>query len=174
MLRKLLGLTAVVAALAVLAVVFAQRARAPFTIGVSNGFVGSEWRVQMLDNMRSLNEVYKRQGLTPDLVIQSANVDVAGQINQIRNLVLRRVNGILINPNSQSGLNGAIRDAVRSGVRVIAVDQEVSAPEALNVTIDQDHRPKGVGEDQHALAGRGPGRQGQHRYHQRHCWASGQ
>ena len=137
MLWRLLGLAAVVAALAVLAAVFAQGTRPPFTIGVSNGFVGSEWRVQMLDNMRSLNEVYKRQGLTRDLVIQSANVDVAGQINQIRNLVLRRVNGILINPNSQSGLNGAIRDAVRSGVRVIAVDQEVSAPEALNVTIDQ-------------------------------------
>lgn len=119
--------------------VWAQQSgpRPPFTIGVSNGFIGSEWRVQMLDDMRVVNEAYKQQGLTRDLVIQSANVDVAGQINQIRNLVLRRVNGIIINPNSQSGLNAAIRDAVRAGVRVVSVDQEVSAPEAINVTIDQ-------------------------------------
>lgn len=133
----LLSLVAVTLGLALMGA-WAQRAiRPPFTIGVSNGFVGSEWRVQMLDNMRTLNEVYKRQGLTRDLVIQSANVDVSGQINQIRNLVLRQVNGIILNPNSQSGLNGAIRDAVRRGVRVISVDQEVSAPEAINVTIDQ-------------------------------------
>lgn len=109
----------------------------PFSIGVSNGFIGSEWRVQMLDNMRALNEEYKRQGLTRDLIVQSANVDVAGQISQIRNLVLRRVQGIIVNPNSQSGLNGAIRDATRAGIRVVSVDQEVSAPEAINVTIDQ-------------------------------------
>ncbi|GLV48877.1 sugar ABC transporter substrate-binding protein [Thermus sp. LT1-2-5] len=133
-----MGLWALVCALAALGV-WAQQsgARPPYTIGVSNGFIGSEWRVQMLDNMRTVNDEYKKQGLTRDLVIQSANVDVAGQINQIRNLVLRRVQGIIINPNSQSGLNGAIRDAVRAGIRVISVDQEVSAPEAVNVTIDQ-------------------------------------
>lgn len=32
---------------------------APFTIGVSNSFVGSEWRTQMISNMQEVNEQYK-------------------------------------------------------------------------------------------------------------------
>jgi len=110
---------------------------APYTVGVSNGFIGSEWRTQMIQDMEQANEEYKRDGLTKDLVVQSADVDVPGQAQQIRNLVNRGVNGLVINPNSQSGLNPAIKQAKDAGVTVVAVDQEVSAPEAINVVIDQ-------------------------------------
>lgn len=115
----------------------AARSLAPLTVGVSNGFVGSEWRTQMIDNMKAINAGLMTSGLTKELLIQSANADVPGQIQQIRNLILRKVNGIIINPNSQSGLNQVIKEAVTSGIAVVPVDQEVSAPEAVNVTINQ-------------------------------------
>ena len=103
-----------------------------FTIGVSNGFVASEWRTQMISDME---EVAGELGVTLD--IESADVDVQGQIQQIQNLVNRGVDAIIINPNSQDGLNSAIADAAEAGILVIAIDQEVSAPEAINVVIDQ-------------------------------------
>ncbi len=109
----------------------------PFTIGVSNGFVGSEWRTQMLQNMQAANEVYMEAGLTEELVVESADVDIQGQIQQIQNLVNRGVDAIIVNPNSQDALNTAFQDAVDQGVTVIAVDQEVSAEGVYNVVIDQ-------------------------------------
>ena len=46
----------------------------PFTIGVSNGFISSEWRTQMIDDLQRVNDEYKQEGLTEDLVIESADV----------------------------------------------------------------------------------------------------
>lgn len=112
-------------------------AEGPFTIGVSNGFVGSEWRTQMIENMQQLNQEYMDAGLTEELVIESADVDVQGQIQQISNLINRGVDAIIINPNNQTALNPVIQEAVDAGIVVIAVDQEVSAPGAINVVIDQ-------------------------------------
>ena len=109
----------------------------PFTIGISNGFVGSEWRTQMLSELEKVNAEYKAAGLTTDLVLESDDTDVQGQTQQIRNLINRDVDAIIINPNSQTALNGVIQEATDAGIVVIAIDQEISAPKAVNVVIDQ-------------------------------------
>ncbi|MFN2142218.1 MAG: ABC transporter substrate-binding protein [Candidatus Promineifilaceae bacterium] len=109
----------------------------PFTIGISNGFVGSEWRTQMIQDLEEINQEFMDQGLTNELVIESADVDVQGQIQQIQNLMNRGVDAIIINPNDQAALNPIIEEATGQGIVVIAVDQEISAPGALNVVIDQ-------------------------------------
>ncbi len=115
----------------------AQAQSKTFKIGVSNGFVGSEWRTQMLDNIKDVVEEYKKAGVTVELVIQSADVDVQGQVQQIRNLINQKVQGIIINPNSQTALNPVIKEASDAGIKVVVIDQEVSAPQAINVGIDQ-------------------------------------
>lgn len=103
-----------------------------FVVGVSNSFVGSEWRAQMIQNMEAAAEE-----LGIELVIESADTDVQGQIQQINNLVNRGVDAIIINPGDQKGLNAALEDAVAQGVVVIAVDQQIPAEGVINVTIDQ-------------------------------------
>jgi ribose transport system substrate-binding protein len=108
-----------------------------FTIGVSNGFVGSEWRTQMIQGLEEVNQEFMDQGLTNALIIESADVDVQGQIQQIQNLINRGVDAIIINPNDQTALNPIIEEATQQGIVVIAVDQEISAPGAYNVVIDQ-------------------------------------
>jgi len=114
-----------------------EEAGAPFTIGVSNGFVGSEWRTQMIQNMQEVNQEYIDEGLTNELIIESADVDVQGQIQQIQNLMNRDVDAIIINPNDQNALNSVIQEAVDAGIVVVVVDQEVSAEGALNVVTNQ-------------------------------------
>jgi ribose transport system substrate-binding protein len=112
-------------------------AQPPFTIGISNGFVGSEWRTQMIQNLQDVNAELMAAGLTNELVIESADVDVPGQIQQIRNLINRGVNAIIINPNDIQALNPVIKEASDAGILVLSVDQEITAPEAINVVIDQ-------------------------------------
>jgi ribose transport system substrate-binding protein len=122
-----------VSALLLLGLAFAQ----DYTIGVSNGFISSEWRTQMLKNMEEVAASYAEQGITIELVVESANVDVQGQIQQIQNLVNRGVDAIIVNPNDQAALNLALEDAVAQGIVVIAVDQEISAQGVYNVAINQ-------------------------------------
>jgi ribose transport system substrate-binding protein len=122
-----------VSVLLLLGLAFAQ----DFTIGVSNGFISSEWRTQMLQNMEDVAAELGEQGINIELVVESANVDVQGQIQQIQNLINRGVDAIIINPNDQAALNLALEDAVAQGIVVVAVDQEISAQGVYNVAINQ-------------------------------------
>jgi ribose transport system substrate-binding protein len=114
-----------------------QGNKGPFTIGVSNGFISSEWRTQMIDDLQRVNNEYKQEGLTEDLVIESADVDAQGQIQQMRNLINRGVDAIIVNPNDATALDQVIGQAEQAGIPVIAVDQEIGAPGVTNVVIDQ-------------------------------------
>jgi len=124
--------------LAMSSVSFAQDEGETFVIGVSNNFVGSEWRTQMIKQIEDAAAVIEEEhGITIELVIESTDTDVSGQVQQIQNLLNRGVDAIIVNPGDQTGLNLAIEEATDEGVIVIAVDQEIGANGALNVVIDQ-------------------------------------
>lgn len=109
----------------------------PYTIGLSNGFVGSEWRTQMVDGIEATFEEYQRDGVVDELVVESADTDANGQIQQIRNLINRDVDAIIVNPNSETALDAVFREATERGIEVLAIDQAVTAEEVTNVVIDQ-------------------------------------
>ena len=100
----------------------------PFTIGVSNGALASSFRTQMIDDLNETNKEYESAGVTKPLIVLSADVPVQGQIQQMRNLIARKVNGIIIDPNSATALNPVLREAVEAGIIVVSVDQDVTEP----------------------------------------------
>ena len=123
-----------VLAFALFGLAFAQT----YTIGVSNGFVASEWRTLMVQDLEATAQALEDElGITVNLVFENADVDVQGQIQQIQNLLNRGVDAIIINPNDQVALNLALEEAVEEGVVVIATDQEIGAEGVFNVVIDQ-------------------------------------
>ena len=109
----------------------------PFTIGISNPFISSEYRTQMIAELEEVNKEYLDKGITTDLVIESADTDVAGQIQQLQNLMAKNVDAILVNPGDVSGLNATLQEAIDKGIIVISVDQELDVPNVYNVGIDQ-------------------------------------
>jgi ribose transport system substrate-binding protein len=108
-----------------------------FTIGISNPFISSEYRTQMIAELIEVNQEYMDLGITNELVIESADTDVAGQIQQLQNLMAKNVDAILVNPGDVNGLNATLEEAVASGIIVISVDQELNVPGVYNVGIDQ-------------------------------------
>lgn len=110
---------------------------APFTIGISNPFITSEYRTQMIDQLEKTNEEYMAMGLTTELVIESENTDVAGQIQQIENLMNQGVDAMLVNPGDAVALNEILEEAVAAGIIVISIDQEIEAEGVVNVGHDQ-------------------------------------
>ena len=108
-----------------------------FTIGISNAWVGSEWRTQMVNDVETAAEPYIAQGLIKEIVVQSFDVSTEGQIDQIRNLAALGADLILVNPADASALNPVIAEVSSQGVIVIGTDTELSSPDAVNVAIDQ-------------------------------------
>jgi ribose transport system substrate-binding protein len=70
-----------------------QKPAGKLVFGVSNSFIGSEWRAQMLSGMQ---DAAKELGV--ELLIESADTDVQGQTQQIHNLINKGVKAIIINP----------------------------------------------------------------------------
>jgi ribose transport system substrate-binding protein len=101
-----------------------------FTIGVSNSFVGSEWRTQMIQNIEDVAAELSDDpdlGIDIELVIESEDTDAAGQEQQIQNLVNRGVDAIIVNPGDAEALRLSLEDA----------DQEIDGEGIVNVVIDQ-------------------------------------
>lgn len=108
-----------------------------FKIGLSNGWVGSEWRTQMIEEAQAAAAAWKDKGVNVEVVVQSANVDVPGQIAHVRNFISDGVDAIIINPNSPTAFDPVFAQAKEAGILVIATDAEVSSPDAVYVGIDQ-------------------------------------
>jgi ribose transport system substrate-binding protein len=108
-----------------------------FTVGISNPFISSEYRTQMIQELKDINKEYADKGVANDLVIESADTDVAGQIQQLQNLISKKVDAILVNPGDVNGLNDTLKEACDKGIIVISVDQELNVPCVYNVGIDQ-------------------------------------
>ncbi|WP_319529001.1 substrate-binding domain-containing protein [uncultured Cohaesibacter sp.] len=108
-----------------------------FKIGLSNGWVGSEWRTQMIEEAQAAAAAWKDKGVDLEVVVQSGNVDAQGQVGQVRNFINQGVDAIIINPNSPTAFNPVFAQAKARGILVIATDAEVSSKDALYVGIDQ-------------------------------------
>lgn len=109
----------------------------PFSIGVSNAFVGSEYRTQMIEAIEEVANEYKEQGLLSELVMENADADVNGQIQQVRNLINKGVDAIIIDPNSATALDAVFKEAEAQGIKVYAIDQAVETESVLNIGISQ-------------------------------------
>jgi len=108
-----------------------------YKIGLSNGWIGSEWRTQMIDEAKAAAEAWAGRGVTIEVLVQSNNVDVPGQIAHVRNFINEGVDAIIINPNSPTAFDPVFAQAKDAGILVISTDAEVSSPDAIYVGIDQ-------------------------------------
>lgn len=124
-------------AAAALAATIGSASAESYKIGLSNGWVGSEWRTQMIDEAKAAAEAWKAKGVDVEVVVQSANVDVPGQIAHVRNFISDGVNAIIINPNSPTAFDPVFAQAKDAGILVISTDAEVSSSDAIYVGIDQ-------------------------------------
>ena len=114
-----------------------------FTIGISNPFISSEYRTQMIAELHEVNQEYMDAGVTTELVIESADTDVAGQIQQLQNLMAKDVDAILVNPGDVNGLNATLQEAVEQGHHRDLGRPGTECPRR----VQRRHRPEGMGED---------------------------
>lgn len=108
----------------------------PYTIALSNSYIGNTWRVEMENEFKAACLMPPFKSLVKCSVFNSNNT-VSTQIQQMDDLISSRVDAILIDAASPTGLNGVIAQACRAGILVISYDNVVTAPCALKVNTDQ-------------------------------------
>ena len=135
--RWVVTLVALVA-ISVIAVVTASaktgKSHAKFVLGVSNTLVGNGWREEMIC---AVNAQARASGKVSQVKVANRNGGPAEQSADLRTLISGGVNAIVVNPSSSTALNSVIAQAAARGVKVVAVDQRVTAPQAFNATNDQ-------------------------------------
>jgi len=105
-------------------------------IPLANSFIGNTWRLEMENTYRAALAMEPYRSQVFGQVFNSEN-DMSDQANQLSNLISARVDAILIDSASPTGLNGVVSQAIEQGILVVSFDNIVTAPGALQVNTDQ-------------------------------------
>jgi ribose transport system substrate-binding protein len=107
---------------------------ASYKIGVSNTLQGNGWREEMICSIKA--EALS-SGRVSSLTIDHRNTDAAGQLSDLRDLIAKGVNAIIVNPASPDAVNAALKEAIDKNIVVVAIDQGVTQPGAYVMSNDQ-------------------------------------
>jgi ribose transport system substrate-binding protein len=105
-----------------------------YVIGVSNTLAGNGWREQMICAVKAQALA---SGKVSEVIAISKNGGPTEQIQDLQNLISQGVNAIIVNPSDREALNPVIEEANAQGIKVVAVDQAVTAEGAYVATNDQ-------------------------------------
>lgn len=107
-----------------------------YTIGFSNpGGVGNGWREAMICSAKAQAV---KSGQVTEVKVTHRDTDAAGQLSDIRDLIAADVDAIVINPADPAALNPALAEAETAGIAVVSVDAPVTAPNAYNLSNNQE------------------------------------
>jgi len=101
------------------------------------GTDSNSWRTQCENVMQALADQYTTDGVIAKYKLMVANNDATTQIQQMEQAIQDKVDLILINPVTTTGLTATIDKAVASGILVMSLDQHISHPDVISVTNDQ-------------------------------------
>jgi ribose transport system substrate-binding protein len=137
-------LALLICAVLVLAAGCSKKAEAPaetkrYTIGFSNGFSGNSWRVMMLASLEQEVQKYDDVILT---TVDGQN-DNMKQVNDIQSLIAKKVDAIMVIPNSAPAIEPVLKEARQRGIKVAVFNIPVSDPEAYDFYIGTDIYSKG-------------------------------
>ena len=108
----------------------------PFRIALANSYIGNTWRIEMENLFKAGVQMPPYKDLVKSQVFNSGN-NVPAQIQQMDNLISSKVDAIILNAASPTGLNGVIGQACAAGILVVSYDNVVTAPCAVKVNTDQ-------------------------------------
>jgi ribose transport system substrate-binding protein len=105
-------------------------------IPLANSFIGNSWRLEMENLYKAALQMEPYRSQVYGSVYNASN-DLAKQTQQVSDLISARVDAILIDAASPTGLAGVVEQAIQRGILVIGFDNIVAAKGALTVNTDQ-------------------------------------
>lgn len=119
--------------------------KGPLTIGLSTFFVGNSWQAEMIqlfkDECRKLGPT-----VIKSCFVQNANSNTSQQIAQIQGMINQKVDAILVDANSETGLNAVVGKAMDAGIPVINFDSLISGTATSKINTRQDEWGRTTGQ----------------------------
>ena len=97
------------------------------TIGFSQTGFNHPWRVSMLQALQA--EACRHPNV--ELIVLDGNVDIAKQNNDVRDLLARGVDGVVMSPVESAGLVPAARAVMDQGLPLVVLDRDVPTEKTL-------------------------------------------
>lgn len=99
----------------------------PLTIGFSQTGFNHPWRIAMLQALQA--EACRHPNI--NLIVLDGNVDIAKQNNDIRDLLARGVDAVIMSPVESAGLVPAAREVMRRDLPLVVLDRDVPTDKTL-------------------------------------------
>jgi ribose transport system substrate-binding protein len=96
-----------------------------YTIGFSNYSLGNSWRVQMEAEFKAEADKLKSEGVVSNVIMTNSNGDISKQIADVKDLITKKVDAIVITASSPSALSPVCEEAISKGIVVISFDNYV-------------------------------------------------
>ena len=97
------------------------------TIGFSQTGFNHPWRISMLQALQA--EACRHPNI--ELIVLDGNVDIAKQNNDVRDLLARGVDGVVMSPVESAGLVPAARAVMDQGLPLVVLDRDVPTEKTL-------------------------------------------
>jgi ribose transport system substrate-binding protein len=106
-----------------------------YTIGYSNAFgIGNGFREEQLCTAKAQA---LKSGQVSSGTWTNEKEETYPQLQQIRDLIAKKPDAIVFNPNGPDVLNPALQEANAAGIKTVALDAYVTDPNTLNISNDQ-------------------------------------
>jgi ribose transport system substrate-binding protein len=105
----------------------------PWTIGYASSYAGNTWRAAALDKLeKDLLPKWQKLGLVKNVIITQSNLKDSVQIQQMRQLVDRGIDALIICCSNPTALNETVKYAHDKGVPTFSMVGYVTSPYAVN------------------------------------------
>ena len=105
----------------------------PWTIGYASSYAGNTWRANVMERLQNtIIPKWKKLGLIKDVVITQSNLNDSTQIQQMRQLVDRGVDAIVVCCSNPAALNQTVKYAHDRGVPVFSGIGYLTSPYSVN------------------------------------------
>jgi ribose transport system substrate-binding protein len=105
----------------------------PWTIGYASSYAGNTWRADVMSRLQNvIIPKWKKLGFVKDVIITQSNLNDSTQIQQMRQLVDRGVDAIIVCCSNPTALNQTVKYAYDRGVPVFSAVGYLTSPYAVN------------------------------------------
>src|SRR5450432_2834300 len=105
----------------------------PWTIGYASSYAGNTWRAAAMDKLeKDIIPKWKARGLVKEVIVTQSNLKDSVQIQQMRQLVDRHVDALIICCSNPTAINETVKYAYDKGVPTFSMVGYVTSPYAVN------------------------------------------
>jgi ribose transport system substrate-binding protein len=105
----------------------------PWTIGYASSYAGNTWRADVMNRLQTvIIPKWKKLGLLKDVIITQSNLNDSVQIQQMRQLVDRGVDALMVCCSNITALNQTVKYAYDRGVPTFSAVGYLTSPYSVN------------------------------------------